>query len=104
MLEELETDRQNYKQMITLSQLMERLLVNVDFRQLIVEHYFTNYPLYLLDSLSQYDKGSKQYDEIVRELDSISVVRSYLFGLIDKGQWAVEELKQIASIPDGDDE
>lgn len=92
--------KQTCNAMIDLSESLERLLNNTDFKKVFNEHYLKNYTNSLVLSLSGFDKTGSEYQDILNKLHAVSEFSRYLEYVIEQGQWAKHSLSEASSIPE----
>lgn len=92
--------KQMYLYDIDLGNATERLLVNIDFKKVILDYYLKDLVIKLSKELANYSVNTPEHNEIVRQLDAISLFDNCLFNLKLKGQLAQEDLIYLDTNPD----
>ena len=92
--------KQEYLQAIHLAESAEKLLVNLDFKRVVLDYYLKGFAIKQTKELINYPVGSSEYNEVVRQLDAISLFDNYLSNLITQGQLAREDLIYLDVSPD----
>lgn len=92
--------KQDYLQSISLGENTERLLVNLEFKKVIMDYYLKDLVIKLTKELVNYSVNTPEHNEIVRQLDAISLFDNFLHELITEGQLAREDLVYLETNPE----
>lgn len=72
-----------------------RLAQNKDFKEIVMDAYFDQEPKRLAGLMATGRLNDKQFDECVSELRAIGSLRVFLQDFIQKGNIAMDELKNL---------
>lgn len=97
---ELMKEHQEYTLKKNLANALKRLYINPDFITVFTKHYSESYVLALVDSLAQYENNSIEYQETIKELDTISNFKRFMNTIMNDGAMAEVYLKELSVIPD----
>lgn len=100
--EEIRNSIKKVEERIELADAVKRLQHNQDFKKVFTNHIFNARVLELVNDIHSYKRESVEHIDTIEELESISRTQAYLNYLIDKGQWAENDLRDIKSIPDSE--
>ncbi len=99
-LEEYEEQKADLNKVIANADKAKRLVENQDFKDLVMEGYFTEEPQRLASLLSSGKLPERNKQGCVAELDSIGRFRAFLQTFADQGITARDELKSLEEARD----
>lgn len=88
--EQIETNRAK----VLIGKQLQRLMLNKDFKALIVDGYIANLALSNVEQLAHYDKDCIDYKLCIDELNAISHLQKYLHGLQRQAEFAEQSLNE----------
>lgn len=87
---------------VELGHAVERLQHNADFKKVFTNYLFKDKILEVVNGMHEYGAETPEHKQCIAELETLSRLQDYLKILIDKGQWAQEEVISAKSIPDSE--
>lgn len=94
-LEQYEEAKEHYSSITERADAARRLADNADFQILIMTGYLTNEPQRLAELIASGRLNEKTLNDCSRQLVSIGDFRSYMKNIIDQGNMAADELKDL---------
>lgn len=99
-MNELNQHAEILKSQISLGEAVERLKNNRDYQMVFKKYLFGEYLNSLSLSLSVFSKDSKEYQEILREIDSLSYLNNRLLNITNEGNNAKFTLRETLAMLD----
>ena len=95
-IETVEVSMDQAKEAIEKMRALERLTDNKDFKKIMLEGYFEKEPVRLCLLKAEPQMQTPEYqDSIIKQIDAIGSVRSYLHLVMQMGRMAQKELESL---------
>lgn len=93
-LEELQEYKASCEEVIDIAKSASKLAENADFKKIIMEQYFHKEPQRLASIMASGRLTESSFNDCVKDLRSIGNLQTFLSDLIQKGNIALESLKE----------
>ena len=94
-LEQYEEAKTHYSTITDRAEAARRLADNPDFQNLVMQGYLTDEPSRLAELMASGRLNDKVFDDCSRQIRSIADFRDYMKNIIEQGNMAADELKDL---------
>lgn len=99
---EIQSHQRQYQEAIQLSESLERLQQNPDFKKVINEFYLKKFVILKSYDLSCYSKHTTEFEQIQNQIVAVGLFKSFLDEIIQHGQLARTSLEELKLIPENE--